>query len=156
MKTPLNQLLIAGICLLLAPSCKTGTESLPVETASDTTQITDGILIHVSHGTEDPHRVLMALKMADIMSENHDVIMYFDINGVEVVLTATPDIEHAEFPNSGELLTKLINKNIPIMVCPTCLKVAGKTKEDVRKGVMIAQKEKFFSFTKGRIVTIDY
>ena len=29
----------------------------------------DGIFIHISHGTDDPHRALMALKMAEIMQE---------------------------------------------------------------------------------------
>jgi hypothetical protein len=42
------------------------------------------------------------------------------------------------------------------MACPGCLKAAGKTEEDLADGVQIADKAKFFSFTKGRILTLDY
>jgi hypothetical protein len=37
-----------------------------------------------------------------------------------------------------------------------CLKAAGKTADDLAPGVQIADKDKFFSFTRGRILTLDY
>ena len=43
-----------------------------------------------------------------------------------------------------------------LMVCPGCLKAAGKSREDVADGIQIADKKAFFSFTKGRILTLDY
>jgi hypothetical protein len=39
----------------------------------------DGVFIHITHGTDDPHRVLMALNMARMMSPNHPVLVYFYI-----------------------------------------------------------------------------
>jgi hypothetical protein len=42
------------------------------------------------------------------------------------------------------------------MACPTCLKAAGKTPEDLAEGISVADKDKFFNFTKGRILSIDY
>jgi hypothetical protein len=42
------------------------------------------------------------------------------------------------------------------MACPGCLRVAGKTENDLMEGVKIADKNKFFNFTSGRILTIDY
>jgi predicted peroxiredoxin len=42
---------------------------------------------HISSGRNDPHRLLMALNMAAIMAEDKDVLVYFDINGVQVVLS---------------------------------------------------------------------
>ncbi len=33
---------------------------------------------------------------------------------------------------------------------------AEKTKEDLAQGIQLADKKKFFSFTKGRILTLDY
>jgi hypothetical protein len=68
----------------------------------------DGVFIHISHGADDPHRLLMALNMANMMSG------------------------------------------------PGCLKVAGKTGADLAPGVQVADKAKFFSFTSGRIITLDY
>jgi predicted peroxiredoxin len=116
----------------------------------------DGIFIHVSHGVNDPHRVLMALSMAEKMAENKDVILYFDIKGVEVLLKEAPDLTFSHFASSHTQIQKLLDKGITIMACPGCLKAAGKTPEDLREGIMIADKEKFFNFTSGRILSIDY
>ena len=46
----------------------------------------DGVVIHISHGPEDAHRVLMALQMAVLMAADHDVLVYLDIHGIDVVL----------------------------------------------------------------------
>jgi predicted peroxiredoxin len=119
-------------------------------------EIRDGVFIHVSHGTEDPHRVLMALSMADKMSEDKDVILYFDINGIEVVLKEAPDLTFSHFTSSQTQIQKLLDKGITIMACPGCLKAVGKSPEDLRKGITVADKEKFFNFTAGRILTLDY
>jgi predicted peroxiredoxin len=117
---------------------------------------TDGVFIHITHGTDDPHRVAMALNMAKIMSEDHDVLVYFDIKGIEVALRDAPDISFAQFPSSKTQLTALSNKGVPLLACPGCLQAAGKTAADLAKGVTVAEKAKFFNFTKGRILALDY
>jgi predicted peroxiredoxin len=116
----------------------------------------DGVFIHITHGKDDPHRVLMALNMARIMSEDRDVLVYFDIKGVEVVLKDSKDITSAHFPSSKQQLSALSKKGVVLMVCPGCLKAAGKTSDDVAAGIEIADKGRFFSFTKGRILSLDY
>jgi predicted peroxiredoxin len=131
----------------------------PPETNAVETQqeaVRDGIFIHLSHGPEDPHRVLMALKMAEIMAADKDVLLYFDVKAVHVVLKGAENITINDLPSSHEQLQKLIEMGVEMEVCPGCLKVAGKTIEDVIDGVVIADKERFFSFTKGRILSIDY
>jgi hypothetical protein len=42
------------------------------------------------------------------------------------------------------------------MACPGCLKAAGKSPADLAPGILVADKARFFSFTKGRILTLDY
>lgn len=116
----------------------------------------DGVFIHISHGTDDPHRVLMALNMAAIMSEDRDVLVYFDIKAIEVVLRDAGDLAYSHFPSSKKQLAALPQKGVILMACPGCLKAAGKTADDLAPGVQIADKDKFFSFTKGRILTLDY
>jgi hypothetical protein len=59
----------------------------------------DGVFIHVSHGKDDPHRVLMALSMASIMCEDRDVLIYFDIKGIDVVLKDAEDLRYSHFPS---------------------------------------------------------
>lgn len=116
----------------------------------------DGIFVHISHGSDDPHRLLMALNMANLMADDHDVLVYFDIKGVDAVLKDSDDIEFSHFPSSKTALAALRAKNVTVMACPGCLKVAGKSKEDLAEGVQVADKAAFFSFTKGRILTLDY
>jgi predicted peroxiredoxin len=116
----------------------------------------DGVVIHVSHGTNDPHRVLMALSMARIMSEDHDVLVYFDISGVEVVLEDAADLTYAHFPSSHQQLAALQERGVGLYACPGCLKAANKSAADLAPGVGVASKDRFFSFTEGRILTLDY
>jgi predicted peroxiredoxin len=116
----------------------------------------DGVFIHVSHGQDDPHRVLMALNMARIMSEDKDVLVYFDIRGIDVVLEDSADIAYSHFPSAKEQLQALPDAGVTLMACPGCLKAAGKTAADLAEGVGVANKEQMFSFTEGRIITLDY
>ena len=124
------------ICLLtiiIACLCAcVSTEAPPPETAAR-----DGMFIHITAGIDNPHRVAMALNMATIMSEDKDVILYFDIKGIEVVLKDSPDITYAQFPGSKAQLAALAEKGITIMACPGCLKAAGKTARRVSKASVV-------------------
>ncbi|MTJ55610.1 peroxiredoxin [Anabaena sp. UHCC 0253] len=120
------------------------------------TTVKDGVFIHISRGTEDPHRVLMALTLAEKMSEDKDVLVFFDIQGVEVALKNEKVIEFREFESAKTLLNKLIKKGISIYVCPMCLKAANHQPEDLIEGAKLAQKEAFFNFTQGRILSLNY
>lgn len=124
--------------------------------AVDAAEPRDGVFIHITHGKDDPHRVLMALSMASLMADDRDVLVYFDVKGVEVVLQGAEDLRYAQFLSSRKQLAALPQKGVILMACPGCLKAAGKTKDDLAAGVQLAEKDRFFSFTKGRILTLDY
>ena len=78
---------------------------------------TDGVFIHISEGYNDAHKALMPLKMATIMADDKDVLIYMDIHVVNLLV---------------------------------------KVSEDLKEGIQTAQKGKFFNFTKGRIIKLDY
>jgi len=124
--------------------------------AEDAARPRDGVFVHISHGKDDPHRLLMALSMANMMAADHDVAVYFDIKAVEVVLKDAPDVSFAHFEPSGAQLADLKQKGVPLMACPGCLKASGKSPADLAPGILVADKARFFSFTKGRILTLDY
>ena len=150
-QTLMTSLLICSILVLF--NC---TDQISVDQTTESLNTRDGIFIHVSHGNDDPHRVLMALNMAVIMAEDRDVLMYFDIKGIEVVLKDSPDMTYSHFPSSHTQIKKLLEKEIVIFACPGCLKAAGKTPEDLMPGIAVADKNGFFNFTQGRILTLDY
>jgi len=116
----------------------------------------DGVFMHISHGPDDPHQVLMALRMAEMISQDKDALVYFDVKAVEVVLKNAPDMQFKEFPNAKAELQKLAERKVILMACPGCLKAAGNTAADLAAGIQLADKTAFFTFTKGRILSLDY
>lgn len=118
--------------------------------------VRDGVFIHITESYNDPHKVLMPLKMAVMMANDKDVLIYNDIKSVELYVKGAKDLQYAEFESLQTYVKQLIEKNVGVYVCPTCLKMAGFTEADLMDGVKIAQKDKFFDFTKGRIITLDY
>lgn len=120
------------------------------------TPATDGVFIHITAGPEDAHEVLMALKMATIMVESHDVLIYADIDAVHVLTTDAPKLTMEPFGSAQRLIDQLLASDVPIYACPGCLKAAGKTPTDLKPGIQVANKQAFFDFTDGRILTLDY
>jgi predicted peroxiredoxin len=152
----MKKFILLGMAICVMFSCQQQMEK-EVENITDTSKtVNDGVFIHISHGMDDPHRVVMALQMASMMSKDRDVAVYFDIKGIEVVLKETGNIEYPTFKGSHESIEELKGKGISLMACPGCMKAAGKTADDLLEGVHLADKETFFNFTQGRILTLDY
>lgn len=116
----------------------------------------DGVFIHISEGYNDPHKVLMPLKMALMMAQDKAVLVYMDIKAVELLVKGSKDLNYGDFESAHTYIKKLAEMKVGVYACPTCLKIAGYKPEDLMLGVQIAQKDKFFNFTKGRIITLDY
>lgn len=117
---------------------------------------TDGVFLHISKGSEDTHAVEMALMLADKFSTSNDVLLFFDKKGIEMVVEGAPNLEMDPFDGSDEVFSNLLDRNVDILACPACLEAAGYTEDDLREGVKIAEKESFFDFTEGRILSLDY
>jgi len=125
--------------------------------AQQTNKVREGVFVHISHGADNPHRLLMALKMAVTMAEGgKDVLVYCDIEAVKVLTHDAQAITFEQFPSSHALLDRLKELKVTVIACPTCMKVAHIEANALRPGVSVAQKDLFFSFTKGRILSIDY
>lgn len=63
---------------------------------------------------------------------------------------------YANFESAQTYIKGLNEKNVGVYACPTCLEAIGFKPEDLMEGIQLAQKDKFFRFTKGRILTLDY
>ena len=116
----------------------------------------DGILIHITEGYDDPHRVLMPLKMATMMAESKDVMVYMDIHAVELLVRDARDLNFENFESARTYIKQLNDKGVGVYACPTCLEIAGFEPADLMEGVQAAEKDAFFNFTEGRIITLDY
>jgi len=98
----------------------------------------------------------MALSLANKMVESKDVCLFFDIEGVKLLTTTAENMQMENYMSLHEVLNNLIEQEVIIMACPMCTKAAGIDPEDYKEGIIIAVKEKFFDFTKGRILSLDY
>lgn len=116
----------------------------------------DGIFLHITASYDNPHRLLMPLKMATMMAKDKDVLIYMDIEAVRILVKGAIDIEHPEFESALTYIQQLSQMGVGIYACPTCLKVAGYSTDDLMEGILVANKDRFFDFTKGRIITLDY
>jgi predicted peroxiredoxin len=118
--------------------------------------VRDGVFIHITESYNDPHKVLMPLKMAVMMAKDKDVLVYLDIHAVELVSKDAKDLTFADFESFQTYIKQLTAMKVGIYACPTCLKIACCKIDNLLEGVKVAEKDKFFNFTKGRIITLDY
>jgi predicted peroxiredoxin len=151
-------LFIAGLLLM---SCnqnpkQTSPSNLEAKVIETPNPVRDGVFIHITESYNDPHRVLMPLKMANMMAMDKDVIVYMDIHAVELLVKGAKDMTYSDFESFQTYIKQLLDKKVGVYACPTCLKIAGFKPEDLMEGVQVAQKDRFFNFTKGRIITLDY
>ena len=139
--------------LLMSACIRVNSES---EAAPEAEAPTDGAFIHISKGPADTHDVLMALMLADKFSTSNDVLVFFDKEGIALVTKEAPNLEMDPFDSSDDIFKRLVDLNVTILACPACMKVSGLEEADLREGVKMAEKEQFFDFTEGRILTLDY
>ncbi len=83
----------------------------------------DGVFIHITASYDNPHRLLMPLKMATMMAKDKDVLIYMDIEAVKVLVKGAIDITHPEFKSAHTYIKQLSSMGVGIYACPTCLKM---------------------------------
>jgi len=126
------------------------TEPIEIETPRD------GVFLHITHDHNHPHRVLMPLQMAAMMADDKDVLIYLDIDAVNLVTVDAEDIAYGHFTPLKEAIANLLEKGVGIYACPGCMKVYGIEEDDLMEGIMVAQKDRFFDFTDGKVISLSY
>lgn len=117
----------------------------------------DGIFIHICSGYNNPEKVLTALNLALGLSEINNVELFFDLDAVELLKKTSENIELQNFLSLHESLDSIIKNNIPIIVNTRSIKYSGIEQDQLIEGVtMIDDKKILFSFTKGRIISLNY
>ncbi|QQE10594.1 DsrE family protein [Planctomycetota bacterium] len=149
-------LLTALMVLLMTYGCTALPEGDETEGAKKVTSTEDGIVIHLHSGTEDPNAALMGLTMAKNFSSTNPVIVYCDLEAINLLMEDAANVNNTAYGSSHVMINTLLDHGVPIYACPSCLKSHNKTDEDLIPRVQIASKTALLSFTKGRIITLDY
>ncbi len=157
MKT-IKVLFFIALCLGII-ACQTGTEkAAPEENYLETPKepIKDGYFIHISSGYNAPAKALMGLSFANKVMDEYDVVVFFDLEAVKLLERDAADIQLDNFESLKVLMTFIYDMGVDMMACPMCLKRAGIDENNLADGVKPAEKDKFFGFTKGRIISLNY
>jgi len=109
----------------------------------------DGVFIHITESYNDPHRVLMPLKMAVLMANGKDVIVYMDIHAVELLVKGAKDLNFSDFESFQTCIKQLLDNKVGIYACPTCLKIAGFKPEDLLMVFKLPKRTGFLTLQKG-------
>ncbi len=149
-----KHMMIIGAMLLMLSCVENTPRNNQDEKAAEPAR--DGIFLHITHDHDDPHRVLMPLQMATMMAPGKDVLIYLDIDAVNLVTKDAEDITYGHFTPMKESMNNLLEMGVSIYACPGCMKIAGIEESDLAEGIQVAEKEKFFSFTEGNIVSLSY
>jgi predicted peroxiredoxin len=116
----------------------------------------DGLFIHLSSGPDQPSRVAMALTLANTFAPDRPVLLYADVEAVRLFLEDAVLPAPKGYDAGATLLNQLLDAGVRIQVCPTCLKARGFSADDLKSGIVLADKAAFFSFTEGRILSVGY
>ncbi|MFA8299814.1 MAG: DsrE family protein [Hyphomicrobiales bacterium] len=117
----------------------------------------DGIVIHISQGEKNPHSTLMALTLANsFINGDQDLLVYFDVDAINLVTNNAPVVKYPGYEDSDMLIKALYDNKVKVMVCPGCMAADSIQNNDLIQGTIIRGNMNFFSFTKGRIVSLSY
>lgn len=129
-----------------------------VETATITPPSSgkNGVLIHMTEGPQDRFKVCLALKVAEDMAAENEVLVYMDHRATEVAFKATKDFEWNPFPKYKAQIAKLKQMGVRLTVCRPCLDAFFAKAADVMPEVEVVNPADIANFTSGRVMTLDY
>ena len=78
--------------------------------------LSDGVFIHITESYNDPHRVLMPLKMATMMAMDKKVLVYMDIKAVELLVKNAKDLTYLDFESAHTYIKKLAEMKVVFML----------------------------------------
>jgi len=98
--------------------------------------MTDKVLIVLSHGTDNPNRATRALHLAKVAREQgKDVKIFLLDDGVYIAKKGmTDNLRSATGDIAADLLTYLLDFEVPILACTPCAKARFISEADLVKG----------------------
>jgi predicted peroxiredoxin len=104
------------------------------------------VIVHLSRGTEDLHRVSMALKLATaLQSAGANVTLFLDLEGVRIADQNLPqDLAWGFGPQKAsvqELLQNYVTAGGQVLICPHCAEAAGISPAALKSEAIIASND---------------
>jgi uncharacterized protein len=98
------------------------------------------LLIHSSHGAEDPERATLPFVIANNAAiAGQEVVVMLTIDGVRVATKGGADaVRHEGLPPLAEILDDYVSNGGQVWACQSCTKPRGITEADLVPGARIA------------------
>jgi predicted peroxiredoxin len=98
------------------------------------------IVIKVSHGTDDLHAVLMALKISKMLNmKGQDTTLFFNLESVRLLDNRSNfNLAWGHTENIGKVHDEAVKAGVEVMLCPHCAEVAGIGAKNPRAGAALA------------------
>ncbi len=104
------------------------------------------IVLNVTSGREDLHAVTMAFQLAGhALDDGRVAVLFLNVRAPDLARRDLPEslVFHGN-PPVRRMLEELIKQGAIVLVCPSCAKVMGVTKDDLIEGAQFATKESLF------------
>lgn len=105
------------------------------------------LVLNVTSGAEDLHRVTMALQLAGhALDDGRDVLVFLNVRAPVFASKNCPDaMTFRQNPPIPQMLASLMERGAEVHVCPHCMKVMGVAEADLIPGAEVTDREKLFS-----------
>lgn len=116
------------------------------------------LVLNVVSGREDVHAVTMALQLANhALDDGREAVLFLNVRAPDLARRDLPDsLALRGNPGIRTMIADLVKRGAHVLVCPSCAKVMGVTKEDLVDGVNFATRESLFGRLGSSTVVFTY
>jgi predicted peroxiredoxin len=120
--------------------------------------VDDKVVIGLTHGLDDPERVLLAYLMGvEALRKDKQVVMWLTKDGVHV---ATPGfaarVEVPGAPSVLDLHNEYVERGGRFFACPVCVKTRNLEGAELVEGAEVKGAASLYEFTEGGALTFNY
>ncbi|MCL4191911.1 MAG: DsrE/DsrF/DrsH-like family protein [Thermoguttaceae bacterium] len=117
------------------------------------------LVINLTSGESDLHAVTMGLHFAEHgLADNREVVIFFNVKSPPLARKDLPDsVRFGEMPSIREMIAKLRESGVKMVVCPMCAEITGVKAEELAPGIeMIKDRKQIFDHLHVNSVVFTY
>lgn len=118
----------------------------------------DKVVVGLTHGLDDPERVLLAYLMGvEAVRKDKQVVMWLTQDGVHVITPGFADaVEVPDAPAVADLHDEYVAKGGRFQACPVCVRARGLTDTPMVDNAAVNGAAALYEFTEGGALTFNY
>jgi len=117
------------------------------------------LVINLTSGENDLHAVVMGLHFAEHgLADNREVVIFFNVKSPPLAKKNLADsVRFKEMPPVKEMIAKLLQGGVKMVVCPMCAEIMGVQAEELAPGIqMVEDRKQIFDHLHVNSVVFTY